>query len=257
MSDWNPEQYLMFQKERNQPIYDLISHIEIKNPNRILDIGCGPGNSTAVLKEYWKEAEVIGIDFSEAMINKARKDYPHINFNVGDAGKDLSYLGYFDIVFANASLQWIPDHKTLVPKLFQLVCTKGVFAFQIPQFEQMPIAKTIKSTAYSSKWMSYFTNLRVGYNFYPDESYYDYLNEKSSNIVLWATKYYHLMGNHTNIIEMIQSTGLKPYLDMLPTELYSDFLNDVLEGIKVDYPVQSDNRVLFPFDRLFAIAYHE
>lgn len=257
MSDWNPEQYLMFQKERNQPIHDLISHIEIKNPNRILDIGCGPGNSTAALKEYWKEAEVIGIDFSEAMINKARKDYPYIDFIVGDAGNDLSYLGYFDIVFANASLQWLPDHKTLVPKLFQLVCPKGVFAAQIPQFEQMPIAQTIKNTAYSSKWENYFRDFKVGYNFYSDESYYDYLNEKSSNIALWATKYYHVMENHTNILDMIQSTGLKPYLDKLPMELHSGFLNEILEGIKVAYPVQSDNRVLFPFERLFVIAYQE
>ena len=114
-----------------------------------------------------------------------------------------------------------------------------------------------KNTAYSSKWGNYFRDFKVDYNFYSDESYYDYLNEKGSDIVLWATKYYHVMGNHTNIIDMIQSTGLKPYLDKLPTELYSGFLNDVLEGIKADYPVQSDNRVLFPFERLFVIAYHE
>jgi len=256
MSDWNPEQYLLFQKERNQPIHDLINRIEVKNPHRILDIGCGPGNSTAALRDHWKEAEITGIDFSETMIKKARKDHPELQFMIGDAGKDLSHLGEFDLVFANASLQWIPDHENLIPRLFGMVRPNGAFATQIPQFKQMPIAKTIIRMTETEKWSHYFKNFQDEHFFYADNSYYDYLNQKSSDIVIWASKYYHIMENHHKIIEMIQSTGLKPYLDYLPDELHLDFLNDVLEGIKADYPLQSDQKVLFPFDRLFIIAYN-
>lgn len=256
MSDWNPELYLKFQKERTQPVYDLISRIDVIDPHRILDIGCGPGNSTAALKERWPNAEIIGIDFSESMINKAKNDYPNIKFIIGDAGSDLSYLGNFDIVFANASLQWIPDHENLIPRLFNLVCSNGVFAAQIPQFDNMPASHIIKTVAESSKWIDYLCNFNPGYAFYSDDCYYNFLSQKSSGIYMWSTKYYHIMSNHVNILDMITSTGMKPYLDKLPTSLHSEFSNDILERIKAAYPAEPDDRVLFPFERFFIIASH-
>ena len=255
MSDWNPELYLKFKKERNQPIYDLISGVEISNVKRIIDIGCGPGNSTAMLKEKWPEAEIIGIDFSDSMIEKAKTDYPDIQFAVGDASKDLAYLGKFDIVFANASLQWIPDHESLLPRLFKLVSSNGAFAAQIPQFDNMPISRTIRMTAALPKWKDYFVEFKEPLTFCPDEQYYNFLSADCSKIRIWNTKYYHVMSSHFDILEMISSTGMKPYLDKLPSELHQEFSNDILEGIKKDYPTQSDSKVLFPFERFFFIAY--
>jgi len=257
MSDWNPELYLKFQKERTQPVYDLISRMEIENPKRILDIGCGPGNSTIVLKDRWPEAQVIGLDYSEAMIEKSKKDYPDIRFIVGDANRDLSYLGDFDIVFANASLQWLPHHETLIPRLFNMVNPNGIFAAQIPQFDKMPIAHIIEDVAASPKWASHFVDFKTGMTFYSDGSYYDFVFDKSSCISMWATEYYHVMNSHHNIIDMIKSTGMKPYLDKLPKELVSDFLDSVLHGLKAAYPSQNDNRVLFPFKRFFMVANHQ
>lgn len=254
MSDWDPELYLRFMKERTQPVHDLISRIEIERPKRIIDIGCGPGNSTRVLKDRWPSVEIIGLDRSEAMIEKARKDCTDIKFILGNAAGDLSHLGRFDIVFANASLQWIPDHKSLIPRLFDMVSSKGVFAAQIPQFNRMPISDVIKNVVSSPKWSSFVGGVEEGYNFSSDESYYDYLSGRSNKIHMWTTDYYHVMNDHDGIMEMISSTGLKPFLDVLPNELISDFSESVLERVRSAYPTQGDGKVLFPFKRFFIIA---
>ena len=99
MLDWNPDLYLQFKKERTLPAKDLISRIELVNPKRILDVGCGSGNSTHELKKRWPNAEIIGIDNSSTMIEKAQLLYPEIDFRLMDATEDLSSLGKFDIVF--------------------------------------------------------------------------------------------------------------------------------------------------------------
>ena len=76
MNEWNPEKYLQFKSERTQPAIDLVSRINISNPRSIIDIGCGPGNSTQILVNRWPDSEVVGLDNSTTMIEKARNDYP-------------------------------------------------------------------------------------------------------------------------------------------------------------------------------------
>ncbi len=76
MNEWDPEQYLLFRSERTQPAIDLVSRINIAPPRSIIDIGCGPGNGTQILVNRWPDSEVVGLDNSNAMIEKARHDYP-------------------------------------------------------------------------------------------------------------------------------------------------------------------------------------
>src|SRR5208337_5518052 len=107
MSSWNPELYLKFKNERTRPSIDLVSRIDIEAPERIIDIGCGPGNSTQVLHGRWPLADITGVDKSEEMIKKASGDYPDQKWAVGDASS-LKAETPFDVVFSNAALQWIP-----------------------------------------------------------------------------------------------------------------------------------------------------
>jgi trans-aconitate 2-methyltransferase len=104
MKDWNPEQYLKFDKERIQPAIDLVSRIHIEHPHHIIDIGCGPGNNTQLLVQRWPQAKVTGVDKSPAMIEKARKDYPQQDWRLIDASKDV-IDGQFDIIFSNSTIQ--------------------------------------------------------------------------------------------------------------------------------------------------------
>ena len=120
--DWNSEQYLKFKTERTQPAIDLVNRINMPNPKKILDIGCGPGNSTEVLFNKYPDAYILGVDKSEEMIKTAKMKYPHLDFKICDVSRDLSELDSdFDIVFSNACIQWVPDHKNLLRNMLNLL----------------------------------------------------------------------------------------------------------------------------------------
>ena len=118
MADWNADQYLKFRAQRTLPAVDLAEKIGLANPETILDIGCGPGNSTAVLRERYPHAKILGVDSSPVMIETARKTYPDIDFQLCDVSARLDELpADFDVVFSNACIQWVPDHPHLIPGL--------------------------------------------------------------------------------------------------------------------------------------------
>ena len=140
MLDWNPEQYEKFIKDRTRPAIDLANRLEVREAKRILDLGCGTGNSTRILKNRFTDAMVIGADNSDEMLAKAKITHPDIEFMSLDAGGDLSEVrGNFDIVFSNACIQWIPNHEILLPKLMLLLRRGGVLAVQIPIQIEHPV----------------------------------------------------------------------------------------------------------------------
>jgi trans-aconitate 2-methyltransferase len=255
MSEWNPNLYLKFEKERTQPVKDLISRIEKDNPTRIIDIGCGPGNSTRELKKRWGNAHIIGLDSSQNMIKKAKVDYPDLEWIVCDASGDLTSLGSFDIVFSNAAIQWMPDHKGLLEKLFGMLNNNGVLAIQVPNPTYMPISVAVHKTAAEERWQIYFKNLDNGLQYEDLCYYYDVLSSLAKEIYLWETHYNHILSSHEAIIEWYSSTGMKPYLEKLSDREKEEFTKSVLLKIIKEYIIQNDGNVLFQFRRLFFIAY--
>src|SRR5246127_983394 len=127
MPAWNSEQYLKFADERTRPCRDLAARIAVPDARRVIDLGCGPGNSTEVLASRWPDAEITGLDSSEAMLETARKLQPEREWLKGDivewAGDDGGPR--YDVVFANASLQWIPDHSETFPRLLAPAAPAG------------------------------------------------------------------------------------------------------------------------------------
>lgn len=254
MSDWNSAQYLKFKKERTQPSVDLANRIQVKNPKRIIDIGCGPGNSTAVLKSRFPDSYILGVDFSSNMIARAKSDYPELDFMLFDATSDFEKLdGKFDVVFSNACIQWVPDHKRLLRNMMAILNTGGVMAVQVPNQAKMPIHKIIKKVTGSEKWKSCFEKGRVFYNL-AEEEYFNLLSSISSDFSMWQTTYFHRMPSQQSIIEWYSATGLKPYLDLLGDDQRQAFKDDILEEVKMHYPVENNGEVIFRFDRLFFYA---
>lgn len=252
--DWNPELYLAFGKERIQPSIDLVARIDYERPAKIIDIGCGPGNSTQVLHSRWKNSEIIGADNSPAMIRKASEDYPDQKWIMFNAGKD-SLDQKFDIVFSNATIQWIPDHEDLIRRFFESLNDRGILAIQIPLFNEMPLGISISEIAKLSRWSNATGGADNTFTIKTASFYYDQLSWYFTSIDLWTTDYYHIMESHSAILEMIRSTGLRPYLERLSGENERrDFESLVFDRIKQDYPVQKNGKVLFPFKRLFFVA---
>lgn len=255
MGDWNPYLHKRFEKQRTQPVKDLIHSIELEQVNSVLDIGCGPGNSTEELARRWNNAKIIGIDSSLNMIEQAKVRLPSIRFELIDANEDLSNLGKFDLVFSNAAIQWMPNHRELITKFYELLNNNGVLAIQLPEVSSMAIQRAVEETAMNVKWSHRF-NKSSEFNYDKMDYYYSICAELSKEINLWETDYYHIMDNHQNIIDWYKSTGMKPYLEKLECEEDRlSFEKEVLERITKSYRIQLDGRVLFPFKRLFFIVY--
>lgn len=255
MKDWNPDLYRRFEKQRTQPVNDLISSIDLKEVNRIIDIGCGPGNSTEQLLKRWKNAEIIGIDNSYNMIKQAKKRLPQTKFIQCDASQELTELGTYDLIFSNAAIQWMPNHRELLNKFFGMIGRGGALAIQIPDVSNMGIQKAMEETAMDKRWKDKF-NYESPLIYDKAEFYYDICSDLSEEIYLWETYYYHVMEGYSSIIEWYKSTGMKPYLNLLVNEHEKiDFENEVLERTKKVYKKQTNGKVLFPFKRIFFVVY--
>jgi trans-aconitate 2-methyltransferase len=253
--DWNPELYLKYGNERTQPSIDLVSKIKIDfKPESILDVGCGHGNSSQVLLQRWPDTKLTGIDSSQNMIEKAKVSYPNNTWLVADAAKYTPDVKY-DIVFSNATIQWIPDHERLFQNLFNLVNNGGVLAISTPRFDEMLLFEVISRVIDKEKWKKATRGCAELFTYHDYKYYYDLMDKYFESIELWQTDYIHILESQYSIIEWIRSTGMKPYLDCLKEAEKPLFENDILAEIKIHYPLQKSGKVLFPFKRLFMVGY--
>jgi trans-aconitate 2-methyltransferase len=255
-NDWDPEHYLKFRNERTQPSIDLVSRISIDyTPEHIVDIGCGPGNSSQVLLRRWPGVKLVGIDNSPAMIEKAGKDFPGQEWLLADAGSFETDIA-FDVVFSNATIQWIPDHEELLAKFDRLLSPQGVLAVQVPLFHQMALGQIIHKVSLGERWKKATEECASLFTYHDTHFYYDLLAGKMKTIDMWITDYIHVMPSHPAIIDWIRSTGLRPYLERITEGSdREDFEKEILQEIKKSYPQQKNGNVLFPFKRLFFIGY--
>lgn len=255
MPTWDANLYLKFAKERSQPSLDLIARIGLSTPNRIIDLGCGPGNSTAMLRQRWHDAEIIGLDSSPEMITAASKAYPNEKWILADVASWSANIP-FDIVFSNAALQWLPSHKSLFPHLLSQVATGGVLAVQIPAHYQSPLHQVTLDASKNRLWSHLMDLPRNALTKEEPSFYYEALQPFASQIEIWGTEYYHILDSPQAILEWFKGTGLRPFLEALQSEEQKhDFEQMILDGLTRAYPQQSNGQVLFPFRRLFIIAH--
>jgi trans-aconitate 2-methyltransferase len=255
MSTWDPTQYLKFKQERTQPSLDLISRIHLDKPQTILDLGCGPGNSTAALRRRWPGAEVTGLDNSPEMIAAALREYPSGEWVLGDLAT-YQPAAQSELIFANATLQWLPDHETLIPRLFSFVRFGGALAVQVPANGDSPLARAVFAVAARPAWRELTVGCERLHNYRTPEYYFDILRSRGSHFEIWQTTYYHILSSQPGLIEWYRGTGMKPFLDRLPDDTArSAFEAEVLREIAPAYPAQADGRVLFPFKRNFFTLY--
>ena len=250
MSNWNSELYLKFKQQRTQPAIDLVSRVRSLAPENIIDIGCGPGNSTAVLKSFFPMARLLGVDSSQNMIDKAKQAHPDIDFALGDA-HEIS--GGYDLIFSNACLQWIPDHKELLPELMGKLNDGGTLAVQIPCNGNEPLYRIVFEVAADPKWG--FQNIALEPNgVLSSEEYFNILSACSSSFDIWETVYYHALPSHQALLDWIKGTRLRPYLNALSKEQAALFEKEILDRATEAYPVMKNGTVILKFRRLFFTA---
>ncbi|WP_070158235.1 trans-aconitate 2-methyltransferase [Sphingobium phenoxybenzoativorans] len=252
---WSPTQYAKFEAERNRPVHDLIAQIPQGEIARAADIGCGPGNSTELLKARFPGARISGMDSSAAMIEAARARLPGVDFAVADIA-GWADPGPYDVILANAALQWVPDHAALLPALMAKLSPGGALAVQMPDNLGEPAHRLMEDVGADGPWAAKLAGANTARSERHDPAcYYRTLKPLSARVDVWRTVYHHpLAGGAAAVVEWFKGTGLRPWLDPLDEGERAGFLARYTEAVAGAYPALEDGTVLLPFPRQFFVA---
>lgn len=254
MTGWYPRQYLKFADERTRAARDLLAQVPLAAPGTIYDLGCGPGNSTALLVERYPEAKVIGIDTSSAMLDAARGSLPAVSFVSGDL---THWMPDFqpDLLFSNATFQWVPDHLNVLARLSRSLKEGGALAVQMPDNLMEPNHVLMREVARQGLWAAKLGLADTARDPLPGPAtYYARLKPQFRRLDIWHTIYNHPLAGARGILEWVKGTGLGPYLDPLDETERKGFLTAYEEKLQRAYPSLGDGTVLLRFPRLFLVG---
>ena len=275
---WDPARYLRFERQRGQAYRDLLARLAPPSgalgspvpagawgPTTIVDLGCGPGNATALLPQLWPNAHVIGIDSSPQMIEAARtRAVPGtLEFRLADlreiSAADLG--GPVDLVVTNATLQWIPDHLDLLPRLAGLLTPRGVFALGVPGNFDSPTHTLLNDLQQQPRWAARLSGVEVRPGVPEPEDYLRALTAAGLRAEVWETTYLHVIEGADGIFDFVSSTALRPVLAELggpDTPAALEFCDEYRKALAVAYPATElggKTVQLLPFRRVFALGY--
>ena len=252
---WSARQYTNFEAERTRPVHDLVNAILSTQVRHAVDLGCGPGNSTEVLAARFPAAQVSGLDSSPDMIDAARTRLPALRFDLADipAWDDT---GPFDVILANAALQWVPDHDALMPRLLGKLAEGGSLAVQMPDNLDEPAHRLMRDVAASGPWSGKLANAAgARAPRLPAEWYFSLLRPHVMRVDIWRTVYHHVLAGGTDaVVEWFRGSGLRPFLAPLDGTETQGFLTAYRAALVDAYPPLPDGSVLLPFPRLFFVA---
>ena len=256
---WSARQYTTFEKERTRPVRDLLQAVETDPVARAVDLGCGPGNSTEVLAERFPGAEISGVDSSADMIEAARQRLPGVRFDLGDIqtwDKPRDEPGGFDAILANAALQWVPNHETLMHRLMRALSPGGSLAVQMPDNLEEPAHRLMRQGAADARFSAKLAGAAGARQPRLDAMwYYRLLKPDASRVDVWRTTYHHVLAGGTDaVVEWFKGSGLRPFLAPLDPDEQGAFLADYRAALVDAYPPLPDGAVLLPFPRLFIVA---
>ena len=247
---WDPQQYARFAGQRLRPALDLIGRIALDKPRSIVDLGCGTGNVTRILRDRWPRASIIGVDNSPQMLAEA-----------GEAGieweqSDLSAwnpAGRHDLVFSNAALHWLPDHPALFGRLADKIAPGGVLAVQMPRNFGARSHTLIHELALSPPWREALAPLIREQPVLEPAAYYDLLAPRTRALDIWETEYLQVLEGENPVAEWTKGTWLAPLLAALGPRSGA-FEGEYRRLVLAAYARRADGKTLFPFRRLFIVA---
>lgn len=246
--DWSAKQYLKFEDERTRPPRDLLAQVSLDSPKHVVDLGCGPGNSTELLIGRFPSADVIGVDSSPDMLRQARGRLPRCTFVEGHLSTWMPEPRT-DLLFGNAVFHWVSDHPKVLGRLLASLPPGGVLAVQMPDNTNEPALMLMEKVAAS------LGQSNAARNDLPrPESYYDLLRPLCSHIDIWHTHYNHIIESHHGVVEWFKGSGMRPFLAPLSAAMRETFLANYTDEIRSAYPARFDGKVMLKFPRLFILA---
>jgi trans-aconitate 2-methyltransferase len=254
VKSWNSELYLEFEKERMRAARDLLAQIPAMQPRKVFDLGCGPGTSTQLLVERFPGACVTGVDISCDMLAAARLRAPTAHFVEEDIG-EWRPDAPADLIFANASLHFLADHKAGLCELLGMLADDGVLAVQMPDNIHEVSHALMRMVAVDGPWASRLVPIAKTRTFVGAvEEYYDLLAARSAAIDIWRTVYLHPLNDVDDVVRWFEGSGLRPFLDALDPVSRPSFLARYRAALAAAYRPQTDGRILLSYPRIFLIV---
>jgi len=253
-STWDPTQYLKFSNERVRPAFDLLAQVPVETAAHVVDLGCGTGNMTVILKQRFADADVLGVDGAETMLDKARTAAPACRFEQGDFSTWAPSGGTPDLIYSNAALHWVTNHETLFPRLLGLLAPGGVLAVQMPAMHDAPLRALQNEVARQGPWSRYLDDAGYARGLLPTGTYYDIIRPLVASLNIWETTYLHVLTGEDAVTEWAAGSSLRPFLDKLPPDQKAAYRAAYSEALRPHYPRRPDGTTLLPFKRLFLIA---
>ena len=250
---WNPQQYLKFGGERLRPAHDLLARITIEEPRHIVDLGCGTGTVTALLRARWPEASIVGVDNSESMLERARSVLPDVGWEFADLARWAPATPP-DLLVSNAALHWLDDHATLFPRLLSHLRPDGVLAVQMPAQHAAPSHQLGYALAESARWRDRLRDLVRRRPILDPHEYYSLLRPRVSSLDMWFIEYVQVLTGDNPVAEFTKGSFVGAWLSALPDEEAREFESEYRQQIASAYPARDDGVTLFPFRRFFLIA---
>jgi trans-aconitate 2-methyltransferase len=243
---WDPERYHQFEKERTAPFEDLLKLVKVRSGLQVIDLGCGTGELTRRLAEYLPESQVLGVDASAEMLERARPlERPSLRFT---AGRIEEISGAWDLVFSNAAIQWIEDHPWLVPRLLSLVKPGGQIAVQLPSNHDHPTHTLILETAAEEPFRSALGGWVRRSPVLKAEEYASLLYRNGAEeLDVFEKVYPHVLADAAALADWTSGTALVPYFERLDEGLKEAFLARYRQRLEEAFP---EKPVFYPFKRI-------
>jgi trans-aconitate 2-methyltransferase len=252
-ASWDPAQYLQFSNERLRPALDLLAQVPDTGPRLVVDLGCGAGNVTAVLRQRFPSAAILGVDGSPAMLEKARAACSDCQFSHADIASWQPETPP-DVIYSNAALHWVGDHRALFPRLISLLAPAGLLAVQMPAMHDAPLRRLQNEVAASGPWAEHLRGAGFARAILPAGEYYDLLCPLVSRLDIWETTYLHVLQGEDAVVQWAAGSSLRPFLDRLPPAMQQDFRQAYAAALRPHYPRRPDGATLLPFRRQFIVA---
>jgi trans-aconitate 2-methyltransferase len=250
---WDPAQYLKFAGPRLRPALDLLQRIDVEAPGVVYDLGAGAGNVTRLIKARWPAAQVIGVDSSAEMLAKAAAENPGIEWQRADLA-DWRPSRPADVIYSNAALHWLDNHRELLVALLDALTPGGVLAVQMPRNFGAKSHTSITETALDGPWRGVLEPLLRPSPVAEPAVYYDLLAPRAAALDIWETEYLQVLDGPNPVKEWTKGTWLSPLLAALEEPERSRFEAAYGERVAKAYPPRRDGKTLFPFRRMFVIA---
>ncbi|ACQ82324.1 Trans-aconitate 2-methyltransferase [Beutenbergia cavernae DSM 12333] len=252
MPHWDPTSYLTYADERSRPFVELVGRVP-RAPRTIVDLGCGPGHLSAVLRTRWPEAEILGIDSSPQMIERAVAENTdaRTSYRLGDIAS-WAPPSPVDLVVSNAALQWVPDQLDVARRLREHVAPGGALAIQVPHNHDEPSHRLLRDVAAREPYAQHTEHVTLSRGT-SATAYLEALAGPGWSIDAWETTYLHVLDGDDPVLAWISGTGARPVLQALPDELRRRFEAEYGAALRDAYPRRPFGTVL-PFPRTFVVA---